>query len=308
MFYKAELLSLQSNTEISLVYYVSTSNSRKKIPKKDLIDFDIISATENMIFPEIPFSLRLYSYLINGLAKIWAFKFEEYLKKLKKTGVDKKRATKRISNIRKAICPNLEIENVYFEHISETESHNSLNINNQINNIVENNPVYDFGIEEFINERSTISELEALRKSSSLLSNERVIKKSKNVKYDFEIALRMNKILSIKKANNGIKFNDLINCTLIEEYKKLIEDEKRRSSNDEIEIIPEIEWSVQNSLEDVRNSNSSLLSFNKNPVFETRLDERNNEKVEWFYSILEKASRGEVIPYQNEPYGEIILM
>ncbi|EOB13414.1 Sister chromatid cohesion 1 protein 3 [Nosema bombycis CQ1] len=76
MFYAANLLSMKSNTELSIVYFVSTT--KKKLNKQTLNNLNIQKILKSLLNPPQPFALRLYSYLVVGVVRIYLYKLKAY--------------------------------------------------------------------------------------------------------------------------------------------------------------------------------------------------------------------------------------
>jgi len=81
MFYSAELLALKNKTQMSVLYYMATTKKAKRPIQKYILFVDIKIAIAEIKETKIPFSLRLYSHLMMGLARIWVFQGEYLMKK-----------------------------------------------------------------------------------------------------------------------------------------------------------------------------------------------------------------------------------
>lgn len=74
MFYSAELLSLKSKTNISTIYYASSC--KKRLSKKEMEKIDLSSTIDNIKHPMVPFSLRLYSFFLRGIVRLYVLKIK----------------------------------------------------------------------------------------------------------------------------------------------------------------------------------------------------------------------------------------
>lgn len=67
--------STQQRTELSILYYISTSNNAfRRVTKKDIQNMNISSMIEVLKTPQRPLSLRVYSFLIKGIIKVYILK------------------------------------------------------------------------------------------------------------------------------------------------------------------------------------------------------------------------------------------
>lgn len=73
MFYASDILAMKNNTDISLLYFISTTN---RITKKDLKRLNIPSLLLSLT--EQPFALRLYSYLVVGIIRVYLYQLKVY--------------------------------------------------------------------------------------------------------------------------------------------------------------------------------------------------------------------------------------
>lgn len=101
MFYAKEILSMQAKTDISLIYYLSTTNNIRRINRKDILKLNIKNALINVL--DQTFALRLYGYILKGVSKLYLLKIKYYehevtgLLNLLKVRLDKKRNIKKHS-------------------------------------------------------------------------------------------------------------------------------------------------------------------------------------------------------------------
>lgn len=76
MFYAKELLSMQVKTDISLIYYISTTNNNRKINKKEINKIDIEKTLVTIL--DQSYALRLYSFMLRGVLRIYLIKMKYY--------------------------------------------------------------------------------------------------------------------------------------------------------------------------------------------------------------------------------------
>lgn len=116
---------MKSNTDISLLYYISTT---KRITKKDLKRLNIPSLLVDLT--KQPFALRLYSYLVVGIIRVYLFKLKVYeseIQTMLNTLQYKRKRESKVSRKRKIEECLLEDEvyedGVYDEGVCEVHEH-----------------------------------------------------------------------------------------------------------------------------------------------------------------------------------------
>ncbi|KAK6089375.1 hypothetical protein P3W45_001621 [Vairimorpha bombi] len=67
---------MQVKTDISLIYYISTTNSNRKINKKEINKIDIEKTLVTIL--DQSYALRLYSFMLRGVSKIYLIKMKYY--------------------------------------------------------------------------------------------------------------------------------------------------------------------------------------------------------------------------------------
>ncbi|KAM0686315.1 R8 protein [Conglomerata obtusa] len=75
MFYSTEILSPKSKSSLALLFYISTTNT-KKVNKKEIESVNITNTITSLQHPPQPFALRLYSILIKGLVRIYMMRLK----------------------------------------------------------------------------------------------------------------------------------------------------------------------------------------------------------------------------------------
>lgn len=307
MFYSPQILSQRNKTEISLVYYISTVRNVKKNFRKEVIELDFNTVLEKIKNPKVPFALRLYSYLLNGIVKMWIIKIEYYKAQAKNLLYAKKKlvaAPKRIpeTNV------NLRIIDQYISDLEECS--NTINENNsqepvgsieEINNRIEG---YLNGEVEFEqNENFLLSE-----NASYSLNGVGSIKKLKRTQVDRETTLEVNDIYTRKIQCSNLNLPNLVACDLSLKFENFISelnkapelgqiDHENQFFENEISIEdPRISSTVSSEKNNFKASSSDLEDFNF---------KFNETKALSFYNILLEASKGEIEVYQRSAF-EII--
>ncbi|WUR04632.1 double-strand-break repair RAD21-like protein [Vairimorpha necatrix] len=72
MFYAKDLLSMQTKSDISLIYYLSTTGFSRRISKKDIIRLNIKDTLVTVL--DQSFALRLYGFILKGVSKVYILK------------------------------------------------------------------------------------------------------------------------------------------------------------------------------------------------------------------------------------------
>ncbi|KAG0438427.1 hypothetical protein DMUE_3095 [Dictyocoela muelleri] len=139
MFYSCDLLSLKSKTLFSTIYYVSST--RKRLTKKEMDNIDLSLTIENIKKPPVPFSLRLYSFFLRGIVRLYILKIK-YTENEFKSFLSMLNQNKRKMNINLSIHNTEELHlNRMFKKISKEFGKLDNNIFNFIN--VDNNNNFD---------------------------------------------------------------------------------------------------------------------------------------------------------------------
>lgn len=309
MFYSSELLSLKSKTEISILFYVSTTKTHNKISKKQILNLNISILIDEIINPSIPFSLRLYSHLLIGISKIWKIKLELYSKNITKLERPKR---ERIRKPNKNLT-NLAIEEAFMDHVSDMDSSIS-----SFKNLISQDVQIDYDHIFDHNEYGMISDLEDMRKTSDiqLIENFTGVKKSK---IDCNTTLEVNKLFSIKTGEKMMKIDDPIDCFVVKYFRDFLVSIRKQKEEvcDSFEPLSgdgnegkyfdcnEDPWNsnIEMSIEDRRNSNSMVQSISDLSVIQIKNECM--ELSEWFYNILVDASLGKIEVFQESAFEEI---
>lgn len=306
MFYAPEILSYKNKTELSLVYYISTAKNPKRFSRKDVVELDVESILEQMKNPKVPFALRLYSYLLKGIVKIWVMKVDFY-----KNKTESLLLVKKLPNIKREVNNNntgpINLR-VIEEIISEVEDNSSLTNGLQENhqNYYNNNNDYmndyinDFNIQNPFN-----NEIDGFI-GESMGSYKKIVKN----RIDKNIEINFNEIIVKKSKTNPFEIPNLAQCYISDRFEKFFH---KNMNNQPVQEYFEID-----SIEDPRISSSLSQERSLNSQFNVKLEnEKNNNsqrvilkeetKAIWFYNILVSAAKGEIRVYQEKPFSELII-
>ncbi len=321
MFYAPELLSLKNKTEISIVYYMSTSKGHKRLGKKTVNSVDIRNVLADILHPKIPFSLRLYAYILDGIVKVWIIQIKYFFLSSKKSVPLQSRPR---NKVRKS--PNLCIEDIFIESlkdsvINDAEQGNYDEFDYPINDctIMENQIE---GSLEFENRMGdSVSSIELGRKNSSSFVLPQHIPKIKIKKIDEINELSNNQIILKKRRLDVLlKFDEYISGEIVNLIKNMFKCSEKSdhpvisNSNlqDPIEYFSnQLDYhSFPSSIEECRISDSKINNsvISSNQIISESERSVKNEKADWFYNLLVDASKGKIKLYQKEPYAEIMII
>lgn len=125
-------MCIRQKNELSLLYYISTSNNAlKRVNRKEIESIDISSMIGMLRSPPRSFSLRVYSFLVRGIVKVYFLKLKycesEVLSVV--NGLHAKKTRKRKKRI--AVVPRreslvLEIDDDFIDAYSDSECYVSL--------------------------------------------------------------------------------------------------------------------------------------------------------------------------------------
>lgn len=297
MFYAPEILSQKNKTEISLVYYISTIKTIKKQYKKEIIDVDFDTVFEKIENPKTPFALRLYSYLLNGIIKMWMIKVEYYKHQVKNllsvkkrtVGFNKKQNTE--SNV------NLRIVDRYISEIEDC----STSCNQNFNLVDSVEELTNFNKEGFDSlDNCYFDDAVEFEHADRIMPMKRV----KRNQIDKVITLDSNEIYTSKIYCTKVELPKLVNNELTLKFsnfisaltKKPIETENFAFENDI-------------SIEDPRISSSASQEKNIFKTSSSEYEDQNFKLTETralsFYNILVEASQGLIKVSQKRPFEAI---
>lgn len=304
MFYSHKF-SMNSKTDVALIYYVSTIN--KRINKNLIQRLNINEALNNII--EQPYAMRLYSYLLKGIVRIYLLKYKYYQNEVNA-----------LLNVLKfkdtLIIKNKKIEDAgYIIGINNSNDNNESNQNNKKiitnsfsnnlselytsnnDNIFDNDPsfIYDTN---FTNELTFIPNIKDLKinRRKRFIDTEiecsnstRNICKIKHFKLQ-NIHIKMYPIFNMIKNSNQEYFDDIESMEYIRNISSNIvhtSTMQTSSVNTSSNVIPQ-------------HINSSHCNYSYCVSIDTRY-----EQAKEFYELLVKLSNGEIKAYQMMPYDKI---
>lgn len=304
MFYSHKF-SMNSKTDVALIYYVSTIN--KRINKNLIQRLNINEALNNII--EQPYAMRLYSYLLKGIVRIYLLKYKYYQNEVNA-----------LLNVLKfkdtLIIKNKKIEDAgYIIGINNLNDNNESNQNNKKiitnsfsnnlselytsnnDNIFDNDPsfIYDTN---FTNELTFIPNIKNLKinRRKRFIDTEiecsnstRNICKIKHFKLQ-NIHIKMYPIFNMIKNSNQEYFDDIESMEYI------------RNISSNIVHTSTMQTSTVNTSSNVipQHINSSHCNYSYCVSIDTRY-----EQAKEFYELLVKLSNGEIKAYQMMPYDKI---
>lgn len=298
MFYSAELLSHKNKTSLSLLYYLFTTGSLKRINRKEILDLNFNKVLDEITNPEIPFALRLYSYLLKGIVKAWLLKIDFYKSRIKKIIADRHlNLPSKKTNTKKSKIKNVNLV-INEDVISEIEDSNTSSHLNFYNKSFM--PDIDMGYIEGLRNSETIQSFDNFDFYLENPINTRT-SVQKGLKIDLKTILE-NNIIKNKTESNKILMPELEKCFIINEFSKIWETRVFFNKNSGFDL------DIDNiSVEDPRISSSisQEREFKKHRVLCDEYYETNSEAFD-FYNVLVRASKGEIKPYQIMPFGEIL--
>lgn len=294
MFYSTEILSHKNKTELSILYYISTTDKLKKISKKEILELDFNNLLNQLLQPKIPFALRLYSYLLKGLVKVWILKMEFYKKQVNsflKLAKLKKRKYKK-TDILEDFNANLQIKDEIISQLEESCISSTIDYRPDININQDWNADFD----------------DYLSQDTPIIDDIKIKRRKIEDKYDITTIIS---VLS-KELRNPAKFEipNLLNTFIISKFNNAL---RFQNENNHINEYLFDDWNLRqefSSLEDPRISSSisqdrELNRIPKKTEASKSVDLDLMSKAEWFYSILVEASKGEIIPIQKSQWGDI---
>jgi hypothetical protein len=304
MFYASEVLSLKNKSTLSVLYYVSTTNNRsRRISKRDIENIDIVSTITAIREPERPFALRLYSFLLRGIVRIYSIKMKNCqaeLCSLLNSMVARKTAKRRTKRT-KANEDILAAEHDVISNIcsSDTEEFNYVNSSLPGGNEI---PV-DFGeegprieakrsISKVIIDDETELDRDKMYLTAVFRSND-VLLNVKSVERAF-IMDRINGMYKARRRNNSPAFD----CSDLPNYSSV---ERMRNSS-LVSFRSNLEEEAENSDEwGFLGLTKVELNFD-----DIALGSRRSRSLA-FYKVLELATAGVIRPEQQHPHGPIVL-
>lgn len=313
MFYASEILSQKNKTELSLVYFVSTAKNIKKTCRKEVIEMDFNTVFDKIANPKVPFALRLYSYLLNGIVKMWLIKVEFYRIQAKNMFLIKK---KPVVITRRVVGNNVNLR-VLGTYVDEIESEFNDNISlipyesyNHHNSLQNRSLQGEVGSIEELNDPLFFNDDGGIPSFSDCENVKRIKKNLVDAKTQLEIGdIFLSEIHSkrIKCSEN----EDSVCCEASKKFANFISQIiKNPVCEKDSNIQNDIYFSNDFSIEDPRISSSASMekhSFktSSSEMEETALHRPIETRVLSFYNILIAATRGEIDVSQNKPFDLI---
>lgn len=333
MFYVAELLSLKNKTEISILYYLATAKKFRKLSKRHILAIDIPVTIREIEKSEVPFSLRLYGYLLRGVIRALMIKVEHYISCLKTVGREKHGTRTQVAQQKTRCHPNLVIEDEFIESIENDGLLDSVSEFASVQGYYEDIAIgadranYSHHAHGSLLQES-LSSLEEMRRAhSSGLSGEGPFRavltaERRRARMDKNCTLPAAELVC-KCVASDCKSGDipsLIDCFIVKVLERLSEHSqcKRREmkAKEGTEVGDANEaYNVFSSADDMRLSDIAEHQYYA-PVVEPaeqhdqRGDSQEQERsknAEWFYSILVEASVGRISVRQEEPFGALYI-
>lgn len=292
MFYAPEILSRKSRTELSLVYYLSTTGSLKRITRREILELDFGTVLEQIRDPRPPFALRLYSHLLQGLTRVWAFKMDFYMGKAKSLlASPRPRASRTATERTTSHATNANLQ-ICEDWISDVED----------SRVSSNVPFERLLTDDFTQDFTS-----------------RTPCMEKKMKIDHRTVVdRGHQTVTKGMRVRKVSIPGLIECHAVEQFIASLNDtpmlDFKRAQNSEAQNAF---WDDV-SVEDPRVSSS--LSQEKDgigPYGRVEMQEKDGispygraevqSRALWFYSILVSASKGELTVFQERPFGKLII-
>lgn len=299
MFYASELLSHKNKTELSLLYYLSTAGFLKRISRKDILNLNFNKLLDEITHPKMPFALRLYSYLLKGLVKVWILKINFYKSKMKRLMINRKAS---VSSRKEALGRakdknvNLEINEGIISDIECSEASSNIFRNNIIDSyssVIHQGCDYDIITEDYTGINFVAAEQDDSKKRRKVY-----------FKIDSKTELGPDQILEQRYENLKIRLPCLQESFVVAKFSNL-----RPETPPKEDIVPIFDPGFDNfSIEDPRLSSSLSheREYSKIMKFHKEEAEQDSQAL-WFYNVLVRASKGEVKVFQTEPFGKLIF-
>ncbi|ELA41950.1 uncharacterized protein VICG_00967 [Vittaforma corneae ATCC 50505] len=320
MFYAPEILSYKNKTELSLVYYMSTAKNPKRFARKDVVELNVESIINQMKNPKVPFALRLYSYLLKGIVRIWVMKVDFYKGKVQSL-LSKSMSRPKNNALRKREISSLSNEinlRIIEDFISEVED---LSTNTEINLIRPNGNTLRFGaIPDGFNIDGLCSAYDGFNAdglsmaqdgfdvdgfAESINSNipSNASRRVSSMKIDRKIEMKPDEVYAKKIKTSTFEVPSLIDCHAIQLFERTM-CKSKADANQSYNAGIGFDFDTV-SIEDPRVSSS--LSQERSIERERPAVSQNELQALWFYNLLVSATKGEVRLVQSEPFSEIVI-
>lgn len=323
--YSSQILCTQQNTqqktELAILYYISTSNSTfRRVNKKDIENIDISSMIEVLKVPQRPLSLRVYSFLIKGIVKVYILKVKycEHEVQGILNGLEvKKLKKKREPSVPRRDSLILKIEDDFIEGYSEPEECQTIsNISGPVivESLTNDNSYLESEVQNEVSEVMDAVVVKKRRKSVVDRRIEIVQNKSVNALKAGDIPKQYCSPLVFKEFENFLKLTKFRGTPLNTDINEIefhfpdtigtaspisnslsVKSAKNTYTKDVHEYEP-----VKDNLIDKLFSEQDRFNFNKKFLSHPKKD-----KARIFYRLLELGKLGRLGVSQRRPYEDI---
>lgn len=310
-------MCVRQKSELSLLYYISTTNNAlRRVNRKDIEGIDISSMIEMLRAPPRPFSLRVYSFLVRGIVKVYLLKLKycesEILSVVNGLHAKKvRRRRERVTVVPRRESLVLQIDDDFIDAYSESECHISLD------------PVVH---EDSVNESSALSVV--VENDVDEMMDAVLVKKPKKSIIDKKIEIVQRK-MSLSRASEASECGRDKNesFAVFQEFDVFLKTFKRVAAEREVEINEFGIYSTPGTVELSQVPDSITVRYTPE-VYEADPPETTsdfilndecfdfNEKTRplrkkvqahLFHRLLELGSQGAVRLNQNNPYATIYV-
>lgn len=305
-------MCVRQKSELSLLYYISTSNNAlRRVNRKEVESIDISSMIEMLRTHPRPFSLRVYSFLVRGIVKVYFLKLKycesEVLSVVNGLHARKTRRKKgRVTVVPRRESLVLQIDDDFIDAYSESECHVSLD------------PVVH---EDSVNESSALSVV--VENDADETMDAVLVKKPKKSIVDKKIEITQRKAplsrtSDCEKEKNG-------SFAVFQEFDVFLKASKKAVAEREAELGEFIFYNTPGTVELSQMPDSIPVQYTQE-IYEVEPTETvsdsilNDESFEFnektrnlrkrtqahlFHCLLELGSRGAVRIDQSSPYASI---
>ncbi|KAI4291534.1 hypothetical protein PAPHI01_0808 [Pancytospora philotis] len=313
MFYAAEVLSLKNRTSLSMLYYLSTARRHRRVCRKTIAALDLDRLVDEIEHPSVPFSLRLYAYLLRGLVRAWLIKISLCEGAIKsRAAVPRKR--KHRERTKTLLSPNLVLEEHFIAELDEstgleTVGEHYMELNDDV--FVSFNNNFDSMLAEAgsmpIFGENSLASIEELRRGSSSLStsslppNIGAPKTAKRTCMDKRCVLSAAELQIRPIKREGLNIPMMESCPALEAFLRhaaMLNKCTADRPDEPIECNDHGIWpdAAAPSIDELCQRSVDCVAT-----------EERETMAAWFYDLLLRASAGEIVPVQNYPYAEIII-
>lgn len=319
MFYAPEILSYKNKTELSLVYYMSTAKNPRRFARKDVVGLNVESIINQMKNPKVPFALRLYSYLLKGIVRIWVMKVDFYKGKVQSLLSKSVPRPRNMLRTRETLSLNNEINlKIIEDFMSEVED---LSTTTEANLIRPAGGMAQFeamaggfNIDGFCSAYDGLSadklsvvqdgfEVGGFGESISSNIPSDASRRVSSIKIDRKIEMGPDEMYGKRLRTSSFEIPSLIDCHAVQMFEKIVCKSKAHAN---LLCKAGDGFDFDNaSIEDPRISSS--LSQERSIERERPIVSQRESQALWFYNLLVSATKGEIRMFQSEPFSEILI-